>query len=187
MQIGTDMDGREIVYDETAGNFTIGGIVTPIERLMAYDRGAQVNWASDEIRAWAQSFGEDRQKWTAETREAQAHTAREVADQLAEAARHTRPIVSGYDPNRIVRLADTLKRIAVVFIVLSTIGAAVAGLILGSALGTLAGDATPALILPFLTAGTALLFSYLGTLVLRSLAEGMITLGQIEMNTRSGW
>ncbi|MCE5191551.1 MAG: hypothetical protein LLG08_07320 [Actinomycetia bacterium] len=187
MHIGSDMDGREIVYHETAGNFTIGGIATPIERLVAYDRGAQVNWASDEIRVWAQSFGEDRQKWTAEIREAQARTAREVADQQTEAARHMRPIVSGYDPNRIVRLAGTPKGIAVVFIVLSTIGAAVAGLILGSALSALVGSTAPAIILPFLAVGAALLFSYLGTLVLRSLAEGMITLGQIEMNTRSGW
>ena len=53
MQIATDVDGREITYDEDRLEFRVGDLPITLERLLAYDRGGQVTWVSDEMRVWA--------------------------------------------------------------------------------------------------------------------------------------
>jgi hypothetical protein len=55
MQLGTYTDGRPLGYDETTGQFDVGG--TPITHpdLLGYEQAGQISWASEEIRSWAHS------------------------------------------------------------------------------------------------------------------------------------
>jgi len=56
VQIGTDRDGRTISYVQANNQFSIGGIDTSVDRLVAYDRGGYVTWASDEYREWVHEY-----------------------------------------------------------------------------------------------------------------------------------
>ena len=56
MEIGTDEEGRSITYDQASHRFAIEGMVTGIDRLVAYDRSGHVRWVSDEFRDWVYEY-----------------------------------------------------------------------------------------------------------------------------------
>ena len=53
MQIGTYSDGRELTYDEATGAFALGGAQVSLAQVLEYDASGQIQWPSDEMRAWA--------------------------------------------------------------------------------------------------------------------------------------
>lgn len=180
MEIGTDTDGRAITLDEVTGQLMIGGIAAPMSRLVAYDRGRQVSWASESARAWAYDYA---RMCAEQTR--QAHAAEPTAPQTAPQTARERPVLRarGYDPEATVRLADTLKGLGVLIVVLS----GMLGLTAGFALGTMLSAAFPPVVSLFAIAiccGAGLALGYLGTLGMRVVSDLLLTGVQIEMNTR---
>jgi hypothetical protein len=79
MLLGTDTEGRDITYDETTSRFAIGGIATGPDRILAYDRGGQVNWASDDARAWVANIDAQWRRAADDARAARAVAARNDA------------------------------------------------------------------------------------------------------------
>lgn len=55
MHIGSYADGRPLNYDETAHSFDIGGAPVSFEDVAAWDDAGQVEWLSEELRAWART------------------------------------------------------------------------------------------------------------------------------------
>ena len=53
MQIGAHSDGRELTYDESTGAFALGGTQVSLTQVLEYDASGQIQWPSDEMRAWA--------------------------------------------------------------------------------------------------------------------------------------
>ena len=53
MQIGTYIDGRELTYDEPSRAFAVGGTPVTLAQVLEYDAAGQIQWPSDEMRAWA--------------------------------------------------------------------------------------------------------------------------------------
>jgi hypothetical protein len=59
MQVGNYVDGRSLNCDEATGAFDVGGTpVTPAD-VVGYDQAAQVEWLSDDLKAWAQGIATD--------------------------------------------------------------------------------------------------------------------------------
>jgi len=56
VEIGTDPEGRSITYDDAEDRFEIGGMTTTVDRIVSYDRGGCVSWASTELREWAYEY-----------------------------------------------------------------------------------------------------------------------------------
>ena len=53
MQVGTYIDGRELTYDEATRAFAVGGTPVTLAQVLEYDAAGQIQWPSDEMRAWA--------------------------------------------------------------------------------------------------------------------------------------
>ena len=193
MILGTDHEGRDITYDGANGRFAIGGIATRPDRILAYDRGGQGNWASEEMRAWvAETDTHLRQTAAAAEAARPIFTAQESARQVEEQRRAAR--YPAYDAQRVVRLAETLKGLATTIIVAFTIAGILVGLAMGlttGAAGSLAGSAAGAgalvvgvIVFPLLFGGLSFLVGYLVTLGVKVAAEMLLTTVQIELNTR---
>lgn len=180
MHIGMDLDGRNIEFDEASNSFTIGGISSTIDRLISYDRGGQVNWASDELRDWAYRYEAIRIEHVGQQQSAQAAAAAEQAARTAEAARRARLSAQGYDSASTLSLASQLRGLALLLI----IGGGITGLGLGLFAGVLAGDASAMFVASIVLGAAGLLWGYLASLGLKAVAHGLSTLVQIEMNTR---
>jgi len=56
MVVGKYVDGRELAYDAEGGGFAVGGTPITISQALEYDAAGQIEWASDETRAWARSL-----------------------------------------------------------------------------------------------------------------------------------
>lgn len=56
MRLGSYVDGRHVSYDESSGQFDIGGARVTVEQVLEYDAFGQIEWSSDEIRAWAEGL-----------------------------------------------------------------------------------------------------------------------------------
>jgi hypothetical protein len=55
--LGTYVDGRELTYDEAAGQFAVGGTPVPVDDVRAYDAAGQINWTLGTSSVWFhQSF-----------------------------------------------------------------------------------------------------------------------------------
>jgi len=182
VDVGTDADGRPITYDESTARFSVGGIVTTIERLSAYDRGGQVNWVSNEVRDWARQFNDSRQEFASQQQAAQAETAAQYAAQQRAAAQRARRIASGYNPDSIVRYAGSIKGLATVILILLTLGGVSVGATIASVLHELAP--APAFLV-FVTFGLGgFVVGYLASVFLKVGADMMLAVVQTEMNTR---
>lgn len=182
MDVGRDRDGRKITFDEASGAFSIAGIATSIDRIIAYDRGNQIIWASDEVREWAHEWEQGRKSQAAAYEQARAQEAAANESTRERAAARTQLKVQGYDPGPIVQLSGTLRGLATAFIIVST----VVGVLVGLTIGALASGPYPAAMLLFglLFGGFSCFGAYLGSLVLKVAANVQLTAVQIEMNTR---
>lgn len=58
MQVGRYIDGRDLTYDQTTGAFAVGGTPVTLTQVLEYDSSAQIQWASDEMRAWAHQLAQ---------------------------------------------------------------------------------------------------------------------------------
>jgi hypothetical protein len=186
VNVGNDTDGRPITYDEATRWFSIGGIATTIDRLMAYDRGGQVNWLSDEVRGWAYDLERSRQDFTKNEDDARAAATVQEAARQQEAARRLKLKVKAYNPDAIVRLAVGMKGFAATLLVLSVVGGVIGGLIIGL-LGLVLVGRWAALVLvvaPVLLGAVGYLGGYLATMFMNAAADMLLTGVQIEMNTR---
>ena len=56
MVVGKYADGRDLTYDAEGGGFAVGGAPITISQALEYDAAGQIEWASDETRAWARSL-----------------------------------------------------------------------------------------------------------------------------------
>jgi len=56
MVVGKYADGRDVTYDTESGGFAVGGAPVTISQALEYDAAGQIEWASDETRAWARSL-----------------------------------------------------------------------------------------------------------------------------------
>ena len=177
MRIGADKDGREIVYGETEGWLKIGGIPTSIDRIIAYDQKGQIDWASDETKAWAYEFYKGWQAHQASESARTANEAQQAAAQRTSAARRQAMRVVGHDPSAAPRLAGVLKGLATAIIIVSTLMGAVVGLVLGRGSGS-------EFLGVILIGGLGFFVGYLETLMLKAIAEMLLATAQIEVNTR---
>ena len=196
MRIGADKDGREIVYGESAGWLKIGGIPTTIDRIIAYDSKGQIDWASEEAKAWAYEFYRGWQEHQSAEAERAAQEAQAASQRQAAAKRRAESRVTGYDPASPARLAGVLKGLAAVAIIWMTVTGVVWGLSVGLTVGGLfaavggsggagAGAGLIAgVVFSVLGGGLGFLVGYLGTLMLKAIAEVLLTTVQIEVNTR---
>lgn len=181
MHVGTDLDGRNIDFDEASNTFSIGGIPSTVDRLIAYDRGGQVHWASSELRDWAYRYEAIRVEHVGKQQTAQFAAAAEHEARVAEAARRARLSAQGYDSSSTLSLAAQLRGLALLLI----IGASITGATFGVLAGMLSGDASVFMIASIVFGGVGLLWGYLSSLGLKAVAHALSTLVQIEMNTRS--
>lgn len=180
MEIGTDTDGRSISFDEATGHLSIGGIATTIDRLVAYDRGGQVAWASPEIRDWAHEYESRRAEYVSELQAAQAAMAAQQAASVREARRRTSLTATGYDHSAALSLAGQLRGLAVLIMA----GSAILGASIGVVLGAASGIRTMSVIMLMVFGGGGLLLGYLGTFAIKAVSHVLTSLVQIEMNTR---
>ncbi len=180
MHIGTDLDGRNIEFDEASNSFTIGGISSTIDRLISYDRGGQVNWASADLRDWAYRYEAIRVEHVGQQQSAQAAAAAEHAARTADAARRAKLSAQGYDAASTLSLASQLRGLALLLI----IGSSVTGAGLGFSAGVVAGDASAMFVASIVFGAVGLLWGYLASLGLKAVAHGLSAVVQIEMNTR---
>ena len=196
MRIGADKDGREIIYGETEGWLKIGGIPTTIDRIIAYDSKDQIDWESEEAKAWAYEYYKGWQEHQSAEAERGAQVAQAASQQRAAAARRAQARVTGYDPASPARLAGVLKGLAAVAIIWMTVTGVVIGLSIGwvvaglFAAGSGSGGAgagvglITGVVCSAVGGGVGFLAGYLGTLMLKALAEVLLTTVQIEVNTR---
>lgn len=56
MELGKYADGRPLNYDDATKQFDVGGAPVTIEDVAGYDKAGQVEWLTDDLRAWAQSL-----------------------------------------------------------------------------------------------------------------------------------
>lgn len=56
MRLGSYADGRYVSYDESSGQFDVGGTSVTLEQVLEYDAFGQIDWSNDEIRAWVQGL-----------------------------------------------------------------------------------------------------------------------------------
>jgi hypothetical protein len=180
MILGTDNEGRDITYDEATSTFAIAGIATTPDRILAYDRGGQMNWASDEMRLWVAKTDEHWRR--AAARPAPAPAARQTSPSRVE----TQPSATratNYEPENIISLAGRLKSLATAIIVTFTIVGALQGLVAGAA-ATAANFSFGLLLFPLLFGGAGYLGGYLVTLAIKVAADLLLAVVQIEFNTR---
>lgn len=52
MRIGTHIDGRDLTYNRSSMQFSVGGTPVTLQQLTEYDAFGQIRWLNDEIRAW---------------------------------------------------------------------------------------------------------------------------------------
>lgn len=183
MNVGTDNDGRPITYDEATRSFAIGGIATTIDRLVAYDRGGQVTWASDEIRSWALEFERMRQEHAAQVAAAREAQASDEAAARERAAKRVRLTAQGYSPDSVVRFAGGMKAFSTTLVVILVVGGVFEGLFFGALVRRWIPGAI--LVAPILLGATGFLIGYLATLLFKVSADLLLTGVQIEMNTRT--
>jgi hypothetical protein len=184
MLLGTDTEGREITYDDATCHFSIGGITTGPDRILAYDRGGQVSWASDDARAWVARTDAEWRRAAEEARATRAAAARH--DDAAGAGARSGAVmrVQNYEPDKIVRLAGTLKGLAIAIMTFFTCVGAIAGLGLG-AIGAATGTFRVGLVVfPLVLGGISFGIGYLVTLALKVAADLLVSVVQIEVNTR---
>jgi len=183
MNVGTDRDGRLITYDQATGQLAVAGIASTIDRLVAYDRGGQVIWGSDEIRSWAYEFESMRQEQVKQDAAIRAKQASEAAAGQERAARRMRLTAQGYSPESIVRFAGGIKGFATTLIVLFVVG----GLIEGVVFGALVGRWIPGALLlaPLLFGAAGFFVGYLATVLMKVGADLLLAAVQTEMNTRA--
>lgn len=180
MEVGTDKDGRSISFDVTTGHLSIGGIATTIDRLVAYDRGGQVTWASPEIRDWAYEYESKRAEYVSEQQAVQSAVAAQQAAVARESARRASLVATGYDYAAALSLAAQFRGLAMLIM----ISFGLLGAFFGLALGAASDNGVVGLIMLLVCGGGGLLFGYLATLVLKTVAHALTALVQIEMNTR---
>lgn len=180
VDVGTDRDGRSISFDETTGHLSIGGIATTIDRLVAYDRGGQVTWASPEIRDWAYEYESKCAEYVSEQEAVQSAVAAQQAAASRESARRASLVAAGYDSSATVGLAAQFRGLAMLIM----ISFGLLGAFFGLALGAASDNGVVGLIMLLVCGGGGLLFGYLATLVFKTVAHVLTTLVQIEMNTR---
>jgi hypothetical protein len=179
--LGTDNEGREIVFDESGSRFSIGGIATSPDRILAYDRGGHVIWADDDMRAWVAQTDASWRQAEANTQRGAAHL-RDVSAPTVQAK--PSGLVQGYEPENILRFAGTLKGIARGVIIVLTVLGVIQGLVVG-----LLANATGAFpfglaLFPLLLGGLFYGAGYLITVALRLAGDLLMSLVQIEINTR---
>jgi hypothetical protein len=188
--LGTDHEDRPITYDSATGRFAIGGIHTTVDRIVAYDRGKQINWASDEMRAWAHECEGIRRENVAAHQVAAAEKTREEASARAQAdavareatERARRRKVAGYDPAVVVAFAGMIEGLAWTVAVLLALGAASNGVLVG--LIFVRDFPGGILLLPILWGVTALVMGGILVFVARAVRQMILTVVQIEHNTR---
>jgi cytoskeletal protein RodZ len=59
MQVGIYADGRALNFDEAEQAFDVAGTPVTFADVVGYDKAAQVDWLSDELREWAQGIAAD--------------------------------------------------------------------------------------------------------------------------------
>lgn len=182
MRIGTDGEGRVITYDESTNQFAIADIATTLEKVIAYDRGGQVKWDSHELQKWAYDAEVVRQSHVQQEQVAQAQAQQQAAAVRAEESRLRSLVVQGYDANTSVRLAGALNGVAT-FIVVAFIFVGVSN---GLILGVLLAEQTSVglLVFPILFGLLGWFIGWLSILLIRVIAQGLLTVTQIEANTR---
>ena len=185
MILGTDNEGRDITYDEATSQFAIGGIATTPDRILAYDRGGQMTWASDEMRPWVSKTDAHWRKAANEAEANRASVARQAAASQSDSQRKAATRVMNYEPQNIISFAGRLKGLATGIIVVFTVIGAIQGLVLG-ALGAASNFAFGLLLFPVLFGGAGYLLGYLVTLVMKVAADLLLSVVQIEFNTRRG-
>lgn len=182
MRIGTDGEGRVITYDESTNQFAIADITTTLEKVIAYDRGGQVKWDSPELQKWAYDAEVARQSQVQQEQFAQSQSQQEAAAMRAEEARLRSLMVQGYDSNTSVKLAGALNGVAT-FIIVAFIFVGVSN---GLMLGVLSVKqfSLGILLFPVLFGLFGWFLGWLSVLLLRVIAQGLLTVTQIEANTR---
>ena len=179
MRVGTDSEGREISFEETNNTWSIGGLSSSLEKVIAYDRGGQVTWESTEVQKWAYDAEQARQGHVAE--QGQARQAVQE-DQQREDARRRSLTVEGYDPRISVKLAGALNGVANVIVAVFIAMGVVDGLVLGA----VAARQFPLglVLFPLVFGFAGWLIGWLSVLLVRVVAQGLMTVAQIEANTR---
>jgi hypothetical protein len=182
MILGTDNEGREVTYDESTLLFAINGIATTPDRILAYDRGGQITWASDELRQWVIDTDAHFQQTARDAESARVAAALHEQARQQEVQRKAAQRVQQYEPQTIVSFAGVLKGLATLVIVLLIIS----GVIEGLALGAVTARVFPVgvLLFPVLFGGVMFLVGYLITLILKFAADLLLAVVQIEFNTR---
>jgi hypothetical protein len=185
MRVGQDRDGREITFNETSNTFSLAGIQTTIDKLMAYDRGGHVEWASSDIQEWAQKWESERQSFVQYQQAQAASAAAQEAARHAAVAKQRSLKARGYDPEAALHVAAAFHGLATTFLVLATSAGVSYGL--GVAVILLVQSVRFAffgLLALVLLGATGWLVGYFGSLFLRVIGSGLATLVQVEMNTR---
>ena len=181
VQLGTDCEGRSVTYDEATSKFAIGGVATTPERVLAYDRGGHITWASDEMRAWMVDT-ESRWRQASAASRVQQIPLRDVSRTPALSA--VTGFAQGYEPENIVRFARRLKGLAKAEVVVLTLLGVAQGVVAGIAANAFGSFPLGLVLLPLLFGGLMFVVGYLVTLALNVTADLMMSVVQIELNTR---
>jgi hypothetical protein len=198
MEIGTDSDGRAVEYDPDAGQFTVGGIRTTVDHLVAYDRSGHVKWATDDLRDWAHECARQRSEQVApcDAPAGSAETAPPAAPPSSSPSSAPIRRVPGYNRDSIIKFAAVMKGVGTTFMVASVVlgllgGGALALTLAGVmslAAGVTGGSATPLCLVtvavPAFGAGVGFAIGYLARMGMLTLASMMLALVQVEVNTQ---
>lgn len=181
--LGTDHEDRVLTFDKSTQSFAIGGIATGPDRVVAYDRGKQIDWVSEDLRKWAYDCAQH--QWARAAEERAAATPAPPAPSVPHPpASHPSgwSLVKGYDPGSTVKLVHGFEIAAWVLAALLVVGSMIEGAVVDEVLRSLLpGAGTPVGVL--LTV-PALLLAALLIVSVRLAGQLLRTLVQIEVNTR---